>query len=133
MSSMVTLSIFVNVILPNLFVNVICQDYTLKMRTLSITYPVYSYGGVSAMYNDILYGWNGIKCLNSELTSCGFTTQDEYTLNLSSISISDNNMIILPNNTTFSIKSNIDAPDTSMHLGTGPETFTVYEFWQHYY
>eukprot|EP01083_Nonionella_stella_P013762 38702_1 len=64
-------------------------DYSLQFHMLDILYPIKTYGGIGAIYNDTLYGLSRINCSDSLYPSCNLNAQyyTQHTLNLSSIQL----------------------------------------------
>eukprot|EP01084_Bolivina_argentea_P111463 198847_1 len=102
----------------------------LLLQSLNLTYPSYSFGGASAFYDQNLYAWNGYECINSSYTS-GCTvnsTNRQYKLNISNISITANREIIVPS-TSWQSSVSTQPIDNSypwpvMITGTGTSSYT---------
>ena len=46
------------------------DNTSLKLHLLNTYYPIRSFGGVGALYNHVLYGFNGHNCTSSDLYTC---------------------------------------------------------------
>ena len=102
------------------------HDTKLHLHMLdNIYYPMKSFGGVGALYNDILYGFNGKNCSSSNIDSCRQkVSYTEWTLNISSVKIY-NDELYFRSNPLWSGK-HIDQTSVSwaINIGTGTSTST---------
>ena len=100
-------------------------DLSLKIQDLTstTTYPIYSHSGVSALYNDKIYGFNGLYCTSSSTTSCR-ADNNLYTLDLSQLSIdSQTNLITFSSSPNWQQQTLIE-PSTLLNSGISSTTYT---------
>eukprot|EP01084_Bolivina_argentea_P091900 165393_1 len=101
-------------------------DASLQFHILNLSYPMKTYGGIAAIFNNSLYGFSGFYCETSLLSSCGeFTKYIQFTLDISSIHINNNSNEIYFTNPVSWIDSRITTTKINeIHVGTGTSSST---------
>lgn len=112
----------------SLFLFITCLPHTttsLNLRILDIKFPMYTYGGVGALYSDLLFGFNGHNCSSSALTSCDqYVDTTHFELDLSSLRISGDNITLSDTPSWSGYPIPPSTLSTFMSQGTGTTSFT---------